>query len=73
MLRGIKLTAFAVCLMGTAALSGCADTIYPRLPSLTSNAGSLLTPTEQQKAIQDLTAEQKQHGSKAAEEIQRDE
>jgi hypothetical protein len=73
MLRGIKLTAFAVCVFGTAALAGCADTIYPRLPSLTSNAGSLLTPTEQQKAIQDLTAEQKQHGSKAAEQIQRDE
>jgi len=57
--------------MGTVALSGCAESIYPRLPSLATKGGGLLTPTEQQQAINDLSSDQKQHGNKAAEEIQR--
>ena len=56
MLRGFKLTAGVLCVVIPAALSGCAETIYPRLPRLGASVGNLLTPTEQQeKTIKDLT------------------
>ena len=71
MLRGIKLTVLALCLTSAAGLSGCANAVYPRLPILSGSDGSLLSPSEQKQAIQDLSADQKQHGSKAAEEIER--
>jgi hypothetical protein len=70
MLRGLKLTALLLCVAGSATLSGCAESIYPRLPSLRGIGGPLLTPTEQKKAIKDLTDEQKAHGAEAAEEIE---
>ncbi len=34
MLRGFKLTAGVLCVVIPPALSGCAETIYPRLPDL---------------------------------------
>jgi hypothetical protein len=74
MLRGMKLATLTVVLGGTLVLNGCADSIYPRLPGLTSTSqsnSSLLSPTEQQKAIDDLSAEQKSHGTAAAKEIER--
>jgi hypothetical protein len=45
-----------------AVLAGCAETTYPSLPGLPSGGDSLLTPTEQQKAIRDLSAERAQTG-----------
>jgi hypothetical protein len=74
MLRGMKLATLAVVLGGPVVLNGCADSIYPRLPGVTSStqtSSSLLSPTEQQKAIADLSAEQKSHGATAAREIER--
>jgi hypothetical protein len=70
MRRGLKLTALLMCLAGSAALSGCAETIYPRLPDLGGVGSTLLTPSEQEKAIKDLTAEQKGHSAEAADEIE---
>jgi hypothetical protein len=54
-----------------AALSGCSDTIYPRLPDIGVGAGHLLTPSEQEKTIKDLTSEQKSHGADAARAIEK--
>jgi hypothetical protein len=71
MLRGFKLTAGVLCVVVPAALSGCADTIYPRLPDLSVSGGNLLTPTEQEKTIKDLTSEQKSHGAEAAKAIEK--
>jgi hypothetical protein len=71
MLRGFKLTAGVLCVVIPAALSGCADTIYPRLPALGQSGGNLLTPTEQEKTIKDLTSEQKSHGAEAAKAIEK--
>lgn len=74
MLRGMKLATLAVVFGGTLVLNGCADSIYPRLPGLTGTSqpnSSLLSPTEQQKTIDDLAAEQKSHGAAAAKEIER--
>jgi hypothetical protein len=70
MRRGLKLTALIICVAGSAALSGCSESIYPRLPNLGGIGSTLLTPTEQEKAIKDLTAEQKAHSAEAAEEIE---
>jgi hypothetical protein len=74
MLRGIRLATWIVAFGGTMVLTGCADSVYPRLPGLgssTNSNSSLLSPTEQQKAIDDLAAEQKSHGTAAAKEIER--
>jgi hypothetical protein len=74
MTRDIKLLATVTLIGGSVALSGCADAIYPRLPGLggsSSANSSLLSPTEQKKTIDDLTAEQKSHGTAAAKEIER--
>jgi hypothetical protein len=71
MLRGLKLIAGVLCVVMLAALSGCADTIYPRLPDIGGGAGNLLTPTEQEKTIKDLTSEQKSHGADAARAIEK--
>jgi hypothetical protein len=71
MLRGFKLTACVLCVMVPAALSGCADTIYPRLPDLGPSGVNLLTPKEQEKTIKDLTSEQKSHGAEAARAIEK--
>jgi hypothetical protein len=38
-----------------AVLAGCAETTYPSLPTLPSVGDSLLTPTEQQKTIKDIS------------------
>ena len=45
-----------------AVLAGCAEATYPTLPSLPSVGDSLLSPSEQQKAIKDLSAERAQTG-----------
>lgn len=71
MLRGFKLTAGVLCVVSLSALSGCAETIYPRLPDLGTNGGNLLTPTEQEKTIKDLASEQKSHGAEAAKAIEK--
>ncbi len=71
MLRGFKLTAGVLCVVIPAALSGCAETIYPRLPDLGTSGGNLLTPTEQEKTIKDLASEQKSHGAEAAKAIEK--
>ena len=56
----------AVCwiciVLAGAVLAGCAETTYPTLPSLPSVGDSLLSPTEQEKAIKDLSAERAQTG-----------
>lgn len=70
MLRGFKTAAVVLCVVGAAALSGCSQAIYPRLPDLGNVGGNLLTPSEQEKAIKDLTAEQKTHGAQAAKDIE---
>jgi hypothetical protein len=73
MTRDIKLLATVTLIGGSVALSGCAEAIYPRLPGLggSSSNSTLLSPTEQKKTIDDLTAEQKSHGTAAAKEIER--
>ena len=43
-----------------AVLAGCAESSYPSLPTLPSVADGLLTPTEQQKAIKDLSRDKAQ-------------
>ena len=70
MRRGFKLAVLALCIGGSASLAGCADSIYPRLPNLGGIGSPLLTPSEQQQAIDDLSTEQKTHGEHAAEEIE---
>ncbi len=70
MRRGYKVLCLSLCVISTTLLSGCAETIYPRLPNLGGIGGNLLTPTEQEKAIKDLSTEQKTHGNEAAEEIE---
>ncbi len=54
MLRGFSITAIMLCVTA-AALSGCADN-YPRLPDLTKMT-NILTPTERDQAIKDLTSD----------------
>jgi hypothetical protein len=71
MLRGLKLTAAVLCVGIAAALSGCADTIYPRLPDIGGAASNLLTPSERDKTIKDLTSEQQSHGADAARAIEK--
>lgn len=71
MLRGYKLAAAALCVVGLAALSGCAETIYPRLPDLSGVGRNLLTQKEQEQAIKDLSAEQQSHGEDAAKAIEK--
>jgi len=62
--RATKRTAYWVCVAVIgASLAGCAETTYPTLPSLSSGSdSSLLSPTEQQKAIKDLSEERAQTG-----------
>jgi hypothetical protein len=71
MLRGLKLTAGVLCVMMPAALSGCADAVYPRLPDAGGAASNLLTPAEREKTIKDLTSEQQSHGADAAKAIEK--
>jgi hypothetical protein len=71
MLRGFRLTAGVLCVLVPAALSGCAETIYPRLPDIGGSIGTLLTPSEQEKTIKDLTSEQQSHGADAAKAIEK--
>jgi hypothetical protein len=71
MLRGYKLMAVALCVVSMAGLSGCAETIYPRLPDLGGIGKNLLTPKEQEQAIKDLSAEQQTHGDAAAKAIEK--
>ena len=56
----------AVCwvcvVLAGALLTGCAETTYPTLPSLPSVGDSLLSPSEQEKKIKDLSAERAQTG-----------
>lgn len=53
-----------------AALSGCGQTLYPRLSNLTGIGQGALSPEQQQQAINDLSNEQKNHGAEAVEEIE---
>lgn len=57
-----------ICLAGLSACSG--QSLYPRLSNLTGVGESILTPEQQQQAINDLSREQKEHGSEAVEEIE---
>jgi hypothetical protein len=43
-------------------LAGCAETTYPTLPGIPSVGDSLLSPTQQEKTIKDLSAERAQTG-----------
>ena len=57
--RALRRTAYWVCVSVVgASLAGCAETTYPTLPSLPSGSDSLLTPTQQEKAIKDLERSQ---------------
>ncbi len=61
--RALTKTAYWVCVAVLGGLlAGCAQATYPSLPTLPSGGDSLLTPTEQQKAIKDLSAERAQTG-----------
>jgi hypothetical protein len=71
MLRGLRIAAAVLCVGAPAALSGCAETIYPRLPDLGGASSNLLTPQEQEKTINDLSSEQKSHGAEAAKAIEK--
>ncbi len=71
MLRSLKITAGVLCVVLPAALSGCAETIYPQLPNVGTSIGTLLTPKEQEKTIKDLTSEQQSHGAEAAKAIEK--
>jgi hypothetical protein len=51
-------------------LAACAEATYPDLPRLPSAGDSLLTPTEQQRAIKDLSEEQKNQGAHAKKETE---
>ena len=52
-------------------LSGCSQTVYPRLSDLTDIGKGILSPDEQRQAINDLSKEQKNHGAEAVEEIEK--
>ena len=68
--RGLRLTAFWVCIaVAGVTLAGCAETTYPELPTVPAVRDSLLTPSEQEKAIRDLSSE-KVHGSQAEKKIE---
>jgi hypothetical protein len=57
--RAMTRTAYWVCIAVIgASLAGCAETTYPTLPGLPSGGDSLLTPTQQEKAIKDLERSQ---------------
>jgi hypothetical protein len=60
-----------LCLAGMTGLSGCGQSLYPRLSNLTGIGDSALTPEQQQQAITDLATEQKAHGTQAVEEIEK--
>lgn len=69
--RALSKTAYWVCVAVLAAVcAGCAETTYPSLPTLPSVGDSLLTPSEQQKAIKDLSQEQKNQGAAASKETE---
>ena len=61
--RASARTAYWVCVaVSLAVLAGCAESIYPSLPPLPPVGDSLLTPTEQQKTIKDLSEDKAQKG-----------
>jgi hypothetical protein len=61
--RALTKLAYWVCVAALGAtLAGCAETTYPSLPSLPSVGDSLLTPTERQKTINDLSGDKAQTG-----------
>jgi hypothetical protein len=63
MSRALTKIAYCVCIAFLGAvLAGCAETTYPNLPDLSPSTDRLLTPTEQQKAIRDLSGERAQTG-----------
>jgi hypothetical protein len=70
MLRGFRSAAVALGMIGLAALTGCAETTYPTLPSLGGSGGNLLTKEQQQKTINEMQTEQATHGAEAAKEIE---
>ena len=62
-------TAFAVC--ASLVISGCASTNTTPLPDLKRpDADSLLTPAQQQKAIQDLARKKAEEEASALKKIQ---
>jgi hypothetical protein len=61
--RALSKTVCWVCVAIVGAfLAGCAETTYPSLPSIPSASDSLLSPTQQEKTIKDLSAERAQTG-----------
>lgn len=55
--------AYWVCVaISSVVLAGCAETAYPSLPTLPPVGDNLLTPTEQQKTIKDLSGDKAQTG-----------
>ncbi|MBX2804456.1 MAG: hypothetical protein KTR19_00670 [Hyphomicrobiales bacterium] len=63
----VRLLIAAICVVG---LSGCGQTLYPRLSGLKGIGQGILSPEEQKQAINDLSDEQKTHGADAVEEIE---
>ncbi len=61
--RALSRIAYWVCVavLGSV-LAGCAETTYPSLPTLPTVSDSLLSPSEQQKTIRDLSGEKAQAG-----------
>ena len=61
--RALTKIAYCVCiaLLG-AVLAGCAETVYPSLPDLTPSNDRLLTPSQQEQAIRDLSGDKSQTG-----------
>lgn len=63
MQRGLKITAAVLCVGAAIGLSGCSQSTYPRLPSLSRGVDNLLTPKEQEATIRDLASEQNSAGA----------
>ncbi|WP_088348841.1 MULTISPECIES: hypothetical protein [Rhodomicrobium] len=70
MQRSFKTAIVLLCVVCSAGLSGCADSLYPRLPDLGGTSSNLLTPQQQEQTIKDLTTEQRTHGAEAAKTIE---
>ena len=61
--RALTRVAYWVCVASIGvSLAGCAETTYPTLPGLPTGGDSLLTPSEQEKAIKDLAATRSRTG-----------
>jgi hypothetical protein len=64
--RALTRLAYWVCVAVLGAvLAGCAETTYPSLPTLPTVGDSLLSPSEQQKTIKDISGDKAQTGQAA--------